>query len=219
MMVNNCKKVLIWSGWFRLSHWSLAVSTLLLMLTGWLMTNSPYLHNPALAYHNIAAGFFVFGLLLRLVLFFSGKNQQTLSALIPAGQDIDAIKAMLRFYITLGKAPLPNWYAQNPLWKPVYLISYLVFILVALSGLLIPSHTEIAGFFPVSIHQFCAEVIFYFCLLHISSIILHDYKAQRYDISAMIHGYKLFNITPDIIKADAIKTEEKIQKININTIK
>ncbi len=214
MNPNNYRKVLIWSGWFRLSHWFLAISTLVLMLTGWLMTNSLSLHGSALAYHLFAAGIFTAGLLLRIILFITGKNQQTLPAMIPNRLDIKTVKAMLLFYITLGKSPLPNWYAQNPFWKPVYLVLYLVFILVTLSGLLISSHTEIAGFILLSVHQLWAQVIFYFSLLHIGSVILCDYKAQRYDISAMLHGYKLFNI-----QSETMKPREVIQKVDLNTIK
>ena len=213
------KKVLVWNGWLRLSHWSIAITALVLIVSGWLIAQSPYLHDPAQAAHNIAAGALVFGLLLRIVLFFTGKNQLRLTALIPAGQDRENIKAMLKFYITLGKAPLPHWYAQNPLWKPLYLLLYMVLVLLAVSGMLLPENTALAGFFPRAIHQFWAEFVFWFALLHIASVFLHDYKGETNNISAMVHGNKLFGIEHHVIQNTPVKTDTVIQTIDIKSIK
>lgn len=208
------KKVLIWKGWFRLSHWSLAVSTLVLLTTGWLISSSPYLHDPSQAWHNIAAGLFVFGLLLRITLFLTGTNQERLSALIPGKDDFTAIKAMLLFYLTLGKSPLPGWYAQNPLWKSVYLLFYIVCLFLAISGLMLPGQAHIAGFFLSDIHLFWSHSLFWFCLLHLGAITLHDARAKKYDISAMLHGYKLY-----LVDRSGSKPEIPVQKITIDSIR
>ncbi|HHO59746.1 MAG TPA: cytochrome b/b6 domain-containing protein [Thiotrichales bacterium] len=213
------RKVPIWNGWLRLSHWSIALSSLALIASGWLVAQSPYLHAPAQATHNIAAGVLVFGLLLRIVLFFTGKNQLALTALVPARAERENMKAMLKFYITLGKAPLPHWYAQNPLWKPLYLLLYVVLIVLAVSGMLLPENTAIAGFFPRAIHRYWAEFVFWFTLLHIASVLLHDYRGETNDISAMVHGNKLFDAGRNVIQNGPVKTDSIVQRIDINDIK
>jgi len=214
LMSSHYKKVLIWSSWLRLSHAAIALATLVLLSSGWLIHNSPYLYQPAQMYHYIAAGIFVFGLLLRCVLFLTSSNHESLNGLLPTSQDLKAIKTMLRFYITLGKTPLPHWYAQNPFWKPLYLIIYLAMIIMAFSGAFMPEKTEIAGFFLSSIHQSGSQLIFWFVSLHIAAVILHDYKAQKNDISSIIHGYKLFTIQHSVASP-----ETPVQKISIDSIK
>ena len=186
---------LVWNGWLRLSHWLLALSTLVLLATGALMANSPYLRETAMLYHFIAAAPFVFALLLRLLLLFvSSAPQDRLAALLPTASDLSAIKTLLRFYLSLGRAPLANWYAHNPLWKPFYLLLFMAAIVLALSGLLRMNQSELFSFYTLGWHRFWAQYVLFFCLLHVVAVCLHDYRGRRYDISAMLHGYRLFSL-------------------------
>jgi hypothetical protein len=63
----------IWSKWLRLSHWTLALSTLALMATGWLVRHTPSVAQAAADWHYIAGGIFTLGLALRIWVLFSDK--------------------------------------------------------------------------------------------------------------------------------------------------
>jgi Ni/Fe-hydrogenase 1 B-type cytochrome subunit len=188
------KRVLVWSGWLRLGHASIGLATLVLLLTGWLIADSPSLAESALDIHYIASALLIFGLSIRIILMIAGKQHERLASLFPATSELAAMAATLRFYISLGRTPLPGWYAQNPLWKPVYLVVYLALIILAVSGTVIPEATIFIGFYVPSVHAFWAQFMFWFSMLHIASVIMHDYKKQTADISAMVNGYRLFLI-------------------------
>jgi Ni/Fe-hydrogenase 1 B-type cytochrome subunit len=188
------KRVLVWSGWLRLAHANIGLATLALLLTGWLITDSPSLAESALDVHYLASAFLLFGLGIRIVLMFAGRKHERFSSLFPATTELAAMAATLRFYISLGRTSLPGWYAQNPLWKPLYLLVYLVLIILVVSGAAMSGTTILMGFYVPSVHEFWAQFILWFSVFHIASVVMHDYKKQTADISAMVNGYRLFLI-------------------------
>ena len=170
------RSVMIWSGWLRLSHACISLSTLALLLSGWLLADSPSLAAQARDVHYIAAGFFVSGLLVRIVLMLTGRAHERIAALVPAGTELAAMAATLRSYISLGRSSLPGWYAHNPLWKPVYMLIFPVLIILAFTGAAMPHTSAALGFYLPSVHEFWAQVVLWFCVLHIISVCMHDYK-------------------------------------------
>jgi hypothetical protein len=50
------------------------------------------------------------------------------------------------------------------------------------------------GFYVPSVHEFWARFILWFSVFHIATVVMHDYKKQTADISAMVNGYRLFLI-------------------------
>jgi Ni/Fe-hydrogenase 1 B-type cytochrome subunit len=194
MSEKEYKRVLVWSGWLRFSHWALGCSTLVLLLTGWLIAESPSLAESALDIHNLAAGLLVCGLIVRIVLMFIGQENERLMALISVSSELRAIAETLRFYASFGKSPLPRWYAQNPLWKPFYLLSYLVLFLQVASGMMMQKQPLIFGFYLPSVHTFWAQAMLWFSVLHIAAVSLHDGKGKTADCSAMLSGFRLFSI-------------------------
>jgi len=123
----------IWSKWLRLSHWTLALSTLALMATGWLIHHTPSVAQAAADWHYIAGSIFTLGLALRIWVLFSDKRMGHWRFLLP---DLEPKKMlqMLKFYLSFGKATLPRWYAHNPLWLPIYLVLLLLMVLAAFTG-------------------------------------------------------------------------------------
>ncbi len=192
MEATACKRVLIWSGWLRVGHACIGLSVFVLLLSGWLIASSPSLQPGALDLHYLAAAVLVFGLIVRAVLLFTGQAQERWSALIPAGGEAGAVARTLWFYLTLGKAPLPGWYAHNPLWKPVYLAIYFALIILAASGAAMPDVDIVIGFYLPSVHAFWAQFVLWFTVMHIASALMHDYKKQTSDISAMVNGCRVF---------------------------
>jgi Ni/Fe-hydrogenase 1 B-type cytochrome subunit len=210
------KRVLVWSGWLRLAHASIGAATLVLLFTGWLIAASPSLAESAQDAHYLASAFLIFGLSIRIVLMLAGKEHERFSGLFPATRELAAMAATLRFYISLGRAPLPGWYAQNPLWKPVYLVVYLVLIILVVSGASMSGTTIFMGFYVPSVHEFWAWFMLWFSLIHIASVVMHDYKKQTADISAMVNGYRLFLIERG---HDGAGIDETVQVITLDSLK
>ncbi|MCW8964520.1 MAG: cytochrome b/b6 domain-containing protein [Gammaproteobacteria bacterium] len=192
--MTEIRRVLIWSGWLRVSHWSVALSTLVLLLSGWLIGNSPMQAEIALEYHYLAVSVLVFGLVLRIAIFLRGKDHERLGALFPEASELRAIRQTLVFYLSLGRQPMPHWYAHNPLWKMIYVFWYVALLLLLGSGVLMADDAVVLGFYLPSVHDFWAGMVFWFTILHLISLFAHDYYAKSTDMSAMINGYRLFEV-------------------------
>lgn len=201
--MNEFQRVLIWSQWMRLAHWSIALSVLTLMATGWLVANAPSVAADAADLHAYAASVLMAGLALRIWLLFADRGVGGWEALVPARASLPAMKQMLMFYFTLGKAPLPNWYGHNPLWVPVYALLYLLLVVMAVTGVFMASHPLVAGLYLPGIHTAFASIIAGVTIAHVIAVALNDIRGQRGDVSAMLNGNKLFETQkPDILDAE-----------------
>jgi Ni/Fe-hydrogenase 1 B-type cytochrome subunit len=215
-MSEQLQQVPVWGGWYRFSHLAISVATLVLMATGWLIAESPSLANWASEVHYLSAALLIFALMLRLFLGFWGQAPERFSALIPNAKEIPAIKASLLFYLSLGKAPLPRWHSQNPLWKPLYLLLYALLTLAALSGTLMPQMDVLLGWYLPNLHRGLADVIFWLVLLHPLAVILQDWRGQTADCSAIINGQRLFRIErPKVepkVSTASVKLDDLLKK-------
>ena len=186
-------RVHVWSRWLRLAHWSLAVSICGLLATGWLLDKDPILFASARDYHLIFAALMLPALLVRLYLLFAGKGTDRLQDC-----ELDRLKMVqawedIRFYLTLGRAPLPKWYGHNPLWGPIYLLLFLFLVLSAISGLALSrGMLNFAGISLYDMHRLGYYAAATFVCLHLPAVFSHDLGGTGSDISAMIHGYRIF---------------------------
>ena len=190
--MNDFQRVSVWSQWMRLAHWSIALSILTLIATGWLVGHAPSVAAGAADLHGYAASVLMAGLVLRIWLLFADRGVGGWEALVPARANLPAMKQMLLFYFTLGKAPLPAWYGQNPLWVPIYALLYLFLLVMALTGLFMQDHPLFAGLYLPSIHVAFSNIITALTVFHLLTVVLQDIKGKRADVSAMLNGYKLF---------------------------
>ena len=192
--MQQLQRVLIWPPGLRLSHWILALSTSGLWLSGWLFNRAASVFPAALDVHFIFAWLLLIALALRLWhLVGSAQRVGNWRSLLPVRREWPHMRATLRCYFSFGKSPLPRWHAHNPLWRPVYALLWLAILLQCLTGFIVASgYYHAAGLRLLPLHGVLAEVIITICLLHISSVIVHDLKGGNSDISAMIHGYRLF---------------------------
>jgi len=190
--VNRIQRTLVWSGWMRLAHGLIALSVLALIASGWLVKLAPGVAKSASEYHDLAGIGLTLGLLLRISLLFAGKGPAHWKALLPVHADLHRIGMTLRFYATMGKSPLPKWYAHNPLWAPFYLFILFILVLQTLTGLLMDAWPVVGGFYLPSVHDFWAPVILGFSCLHIFTAVLHDAKGTAADVSAIINGHRIF---------------------------
>ena len=191
-MSEQIRRVLVWSGWLRLVHGVLALSTLALLATGWLIAASPALAEMASFVHYLAASVLLAALLLRFFMGVAGKGAERFEHLLPRRSEFAAIRASLLFYLSLGRRPLPNWFAHNPLWKPLYLILYLLLAMIALSGWIMPEIQLVGRLYVPGLHTWLADVIAGLVIAHLLCVVLQDIKGRSADISAMLSGYRFF---------------------------
>ncbi len=191
-MSEQIRRVLVWSGWMRLVHGALVLSTLGLIATGWLVAASPALAAVASDVHYLAAALLLPALLLRFFLGVAGKGAERFGQLLPRRNEFAAMRDSLLFYLSLGRRPLPNWFAHNPLWKPLYLALYLLLMLSALSGWIMPEIQLVGRLYLPTLHSWLADVIVALVVAHLVCVALQDVKGKSADISAMLSGYRFF---------------------------
>jgi Ni,Fe-hydrogenase I cytochrome b subunit len=191
----NLQRKYIWPGRLRLGHWLIAIAVFGLLLTGWLLQNVLQYFQIALDYHYILAYALSIALGLRLFLLVSSPASAAgWNDLLPNRHSLHKALAMLRFYFSFGRTPLPHWYAHSPLWAPFYLLLFFLLLIQIVSGFLIGAgqHTLLINLY--TLHNFTSTLIAVFTATHIISVFLHDLKAGTSDISGMIHGYRIFTI-------------------------
>ncbi|NNF97355.1 MAG: cytochrome b/b6 domain-containing protein [Halobacteria archaeon] len=192
----------------------MAIAVVGLLVTGWLQLYVVQYFQIALDYHYILAYALSLAVGLRLYLLVSSPAAASnWRDLVPNRHSMKQAIAMLRFYVSFGRTPLPHWYAHSPLWAPVYLFIFLLLLIQILSGFLIGAghHTLFINLY--SLHHNASTSIAVFTILHIISVFLHDLKAGTSDVSAMIHGYRIFTIEkPDITTAVKTVSLDKLKQ-------
>lgn len=209
-MQASIKRLPVWGRWLRVSHWSMALATFILMLTGWLHARAPELIHWVLDAHYYASALLIAAFTIRVYLLFFGSGTDLLeSCSLDRHKFIQAL-AVLRSYLTLGKVPLPKWYAHNPLWGPLYLLLFLFLGVQIISGLLLINHITLLGDVSLrSLHLLGFQVVLGFSLLHILAVFAHDIKGTGSDVSAMISGQRIF-----IVERQATGTEAGSVSLN-----
>lgn len=194
-MQENIKRVQIWTGWLRLSHWLIACGVIFQTMSAWAVRQPAADHAFWHDWHIMVGQILIIALLLRLImLFFPGSGNW--SSFLPSKTDFAGIRQMIRFYVSFARYPLPNWYAHNPFWKPVYLLSFIILAICLISGVFYDGTVLLAGLTVTSIHNTTAAVVIAFSALHIVAVFLHDLKGRGALISAMISGSRYFHIDP-----------------------
>ena len=138
MNFQTLQRKYIWPGCLRFGHWVITVAVVGLLFTGWLQQHVVQYFQIALDYHYILAYALTLALGLRLYLLVSSPaSAANWQDLLPNRHGMKQAIAMLRFYISFGRTPLPHWYAHSPLWAPIYLFIFLLLLTQILSGFLI----------------------------------------------------------------------------------
>lgn len=198
MPQSKIQRVLVWSLPLRVAHWSIAISVLVLLASGWLAQREPVVAAAILDYHYIAGAMLILALALRVYLLFLGRGSDLLADCETDPHRMRQAIQVLRFYLSLGRAPLPRWYAHNPLWGPVYLLLFLFLSLQIVSGLLLLKGIGLLGELSLyGLHEVGNGVILTFTLLHLVAVFSHDAKGTGADNSAMINGHRIFLLEDD----------------------
>jgi len=200
MQQENIRYVLVWSGWLRLSHWLLAAGVLFQIVSAWALAHDEVNYTFWLDWHLIAGQVILLTLVLRVVLLFIPVSRKwpgssNWRAFIPERSQLQAMLQMLKFYLSLARFPLPNWYAHNPFWLPIYPVMFFVLAACAISGLLYNSSHIFLQYPMYELHGALASLIIIFSIFHIVTAFLHDLKGKGAFISAMVNGYRYFHYT------------------------
>lgn len=202
-MSTEIRRVLVWPGVVRATHWALAASALVLLTTGGLLESgrvaSDELHGLLVdGLHRPAGHVFALALVVRLLLLFTaGKGVAGWRTLVPDAAARDGMRETLRFYSTLGSGRPPRYYAHNPLWAPLYLAFFALAAAQAATGLTLELaflrglvHADEPA--VLALHGRLAEWVLVWCAFHVATAVLHDWRGQGSDVSALISGYRIF---------------------------
>jgi len=193
----------VWPKSLRLAHWGMALSTLVLLASGFMVVTGSA--NTVQSYdfwinsiHMTAASVLLLSLLLRIWLLFRGGSESRLSSMLSSLKR-QAVIDMLKFYVSLGKTPLPAYFAHNPFWIPLFIGFLLLLLLQALDGVLLywDGLRHITGLSLdslFSLHQTLVPWILGFVILHVLLVFVHDWRGKRFELSAMLHGDKIFTV-------------------------
>lgn len=191
------RRQFVWSKTLRWCHWGMTLSTLALILTGWLISWAPERAASLDDIHYVAAAILIAVLVIRLWLLFFGHGNDSLKSLLPNRHQLRQGWEVLRAYLSLGKIPLPKWYAHNPLWAPLYLFLFALLSLQILSGLLLLNQITLLGDLSLrQVHVLGFHILGVFVLLHVFASFFHDAKGNGSDISALVNGHRIFVIEP-----------------------
>ncbi len=192
---NSIYRVKVWPAALRLAHWLMAGGFVVLMATGWLIASGRYLGEAPVDFHYLAAYLVLAGLGIRLWLLFSHPALGNWRALWPSREQWRAVPAMVKFYLSFGRLDLPRWFAHNPLWAPIYLLW--IALLVGQAGLGVALIQDWGPDVAIrSWHAGVAQLLIALFGFHLVAVVLHELRGRRCDTSAMIHGYRVFDLAP-----------------------
>lgn len=193
MNPESIRHVTIWSGWLRAAHWLIAAGVLFELFSAWTLAQDPVDSGLWRDWHVIVGQLVALALLLRIALLFIPGSSHW-RALLPKRAQWGAILQMAKFYLSLTRAPLPAWYAHNPLWAPVYLLVLLLLAACLASGLLHDAPGRQFGVLTATLHAGLGQALAYFSLFHVLAAALHDWKGEGALISAMFSGKRYFHV-------------------------
>ncbi len=219
MEKKTIRYVLVWSGWLRLCHWLLAVGVLFQIASAWAMDHDyvdPIFWQD---WHILVGQFLLVVLIGRIFLLFSAGTSHWRS-LVPTRAQVMASLQMIRFYLTLGRSPLPNWYAHSPFWQPLYGVFFFILLVCLVTGLMSKTSSwYLVGMPAKSIHETMAIFIVIFSVAHMMTSFFHDLRGKGAFVSAIINGHRYFHVDADSKKAEVFVKKSSAVVIPIQEIK
>ncbi|MEJ2618765.1 MAG: cytochrome b/b6 domain-containing protein [Candidatus Thiodiazotropha sp.] len=218
MQKSTVTRVSVWSRWLRISHWLMGISTLGLISSGYLIAIQAAPANMMQDIHYLLGALLLPGFLIRLYLLLFGKGTDHISDCEPDSHRLMQAWQVAKFYLTLGKAPLPNWFSHNPLWGPIYIGLFFILLLSLTSGYALLNDMQILfGIVMSDLHHLTYLIIAWFSLLHLVAVFTHDLSGTGSDISGMINGHRIFQVpenpsepeTQSVDLTDLMKTLKK----------
>jgi Ni/Fe-hydrogenase 1 B-type cytochrome subunit len=212
MQKSSVTRVSVWSRWLRVSHWLMGISSLGLIGSGYLISIPSPPATTIQDIHYLFAALLLPGFLIRLYLLIFGQGTDHISDCEPDKHRLAQAWQVTKFYLTLGKAPLPNWFSHNPLWGPFYIGLFFILLLSLISGYALLNDMQfLFGVVMADLHQLTYVIIAWFSLLHIAAVFTHDLSGTASDISGMINGHRIFQVSDN-------STEPDTQTVDLNDL-
>jgi Ni/Fe-hydrogenase 1 B-type cytochrome subunit len=218
------KRVKVWDGAVRGTHWVMALSVIVLAVTGSLL-GSGLVGDDVLFdvlrddLHLPCAHLLAVALVVRVFLLFTSTGPAGWRDCVPRGAQWQAVTGMLRFYLTWTRSPLPAYYTHNPAWGPLYLALFAVLCAQLASGLIIEFSAvrrvlHVTPGDALAFHQVGHSIISTFLIVHLVAVFLHDWKGTGSEISAMVSGHKVFVVDADEVRGRS--TASRIAEVRID---
>lgn len=177
----------------RLTHWLLALGFGFEWLSAWLVDHSDVDLVVWSDWHLMIGQVLLLVMIWRLLLFFfAGSGHWRF--FIPTREQRHIIRDTLRFYLSLGRTPLPDWYAFNPVWQPIYLLMIALGGIAVVTGFFHSALPFAGGLSSAGLHAFASYLLLSLALAHIVFAAWHDSMGRGAQISGMLNGHKYFHI-------------------------
>ncbi len=209
-------RIYVWDGVVRLTHWGLALSLVVLSVTG-IYLGSPFLVAPAeggfvtgtaRAMHFYAGIVFGVSLMARLVWMITGSYFARWHQFVPLNalrrrQFVDTLK----FYLYLNRELPPNVIGHNPVAGAAYLGIYMLELFMVLSGLalygMFATQGPFGGFAALlpwmggaqvarTLHHIVMWVLIAFFVQHFYSGMLASVLEKNGTLESIFSGWKWF---------------------------
>ncbi len=209
--VHPYKKVKVWSWTLRISHWSFALSILILILSGlyiheplptWIEYRPSYFMLTMRYLHFTAAFFFMASVILRIYLLFFGNKYEKPTSFLPINRaNWETLRQELKFKFYLTDH-LEHRLGHTILAGITYFLILLASLLMIFSGLymLYPESGVIkalAKFFfgtqqlARTWHYIFLYFFVLFVLIHLYILIWTELRLKEPLVSSMFSGYKI----------------------------
>jgi Ni/Fe-hydrogenase b-type cytochrome subunit len=153
----NYRWVEPWGGPLRVMHWVAAIAILVLIVTGFyigrpyfLTTGGPpqYLMGYIRLGHFVAAGVLVMTGVVRAYWLFAGNQFERLPALFPIrGRDWVNLVKQVKYYLMIDPERAPHYIGHNPLQQLSYTTTYVLTVVMVLTGFAMYGQAAPGGFF------------------------------------------------------------------------
>jgi len=211
MLEEKIRMVPVWPRLLRAAHWLMAAGVLFQLASGWLaqrISGDEFWRD----WHLMAGQALLLVLVLRFALLFGAGSGHWWS-FVPTATTLKGARQTLVFYITLGKAPLANWSAHNPLWQFLYPFLLVLILATVASGLGYHAPYLIGGAAPAAIHAATASLVGGLAVAHMVTVVLHDLKGKGAFVSAMINGNRYFHVA---IQPDGLTVPQQGQTVDVS---
>jgi Ni/Fe-hydrogenase 1 B-type cytochrome subunit len=205
-------RIYVWDLVVRLTHWTIALSMVVLTLTG-LYIGTPFLISGRFVMglvktiHFYGAIAFTLAVLVRLIwLFVSPSKEARISSFLPLGKErLRALWKAIRFYLFLERKP-PEARGHGPLAALAYALVFLLYLTMIVTGLALYSVSAdvrspmriFEAFLPWVggaqtarfVHHVVTWLLILFVLQHVYSAVLTAIVERNGTVDSIISGFK-----------------------------
>ena len=213
---SNIVRVYVWEFPVRITHWLIAISIVVLSVTGFYI-GRPYISVPGAAgqsfvmgwmkvIHGYAAYTFIVAVLVRIIWMFTGNKYSHWDKFIPVHRSrIHGIWPTIKFYLFAMRKP-PGFVGHNPVAGATYTLVFGLYFTAILTGLMLrgadaapdsflrwfTSVSPLIGGLYVArwIHHVVMWLLLGFAVHHVYSSVLMSTVEANATVESIFSGYK-----------------------------